>query len=68
MQQRSDVLVDVVIARAFPEIFGVLVVVLSVKSVIFARSSGFSFMFDLGRILVRPALATGPRGIKTIPA
>jgi hypothetical protein len=27
--------------------------------VAFARSSGFSLMFDLGRILVRPALATG---------
>jgi hypothetical protein len=27
LQQRSDVLVDIVIARAFPEIFGALVVV-----------------------------------------
>jgi hypothetical protein len=29
-----------------------------VKSVIFARSSGFSSMFDLGRIRIRPALAS----------
>ena len=52
LQQRRDVLADVVIARACPEIFGTLVVVFSVRSAIFFRSCGFSFMFDLGRELL----------------
>jgi hypothetical protein len=61
LQQRRDVLADVVIARAFPEIFGTLVVMFQREAGDFFRSCGLSFMFfmfDLAALMFADASAT----------
>ena len=41
LQQRFNVLADVVMARTFPELFGTLIVMLQCESGDFFRSCGF---------------------------
>src|SRR6516165_11222893 len=59
LQQRSDVLVDVVIARAFPEIFGVLVVVTQREISDLCQVFRFQFHVRSGSHARPAALASG---------
>jgi len=79
-EYRRDVLADVVIARAFPERFGALVVMLQVRSAIASRLCGFgplwrALSFARARMarfgglgLWAQTLAAQTRAEKTYPA
>ena len=47
LQQRFNILADVVMTRTFPELFGTLIVILQCESGDFFRSCGFIIMGDL---------------------
>ena len=55
LQQRRDVLADVVIVRAFPEVFGTLVVIFQGDVDEFFQVLWIQFHFGVGHAGVRPS-------------
>ena len=67
LQQRHDILADVVIARAFPEFFGTLIVVLQREAGDFLQVLRMQFHIHPTRATLCLALAAGPYLFETAP-